>query len=241
MKVTAMFSEDSDADAAFAAMIQFAKKVAPQVEKWIGRDGKLCIIALPVDGGVYAYKLNERLTERLSTKPERIYMTPDGQGLQEAPIEALKTAGFSFLMVDNDTITGGTVEKIREFLISLGVNYQHIKLALYTDRVGSADFICEVTAGHCYRCGRKFREYSNKPLHRGYCNTCLPFARSEIARIKRVFRGAGESQLSFDEIVAGVNAQAASRSFSKRRVESYLTNPILFEEVEERMYRIRRH
>ena len=234
-----MFSEESDTEAAFAAMTEFAEKVAPRVEKWIGKEGKLCIIALPVDGGVYAYKLNEMLTERLVGEPETIYMTSNGNGLKKEEIESLNRKGFAFLMVDNDTVTGGTVERIEDFLTSVGVKRENIKLAVYTDRVGSADFICEVVARHCYRCGKKFREYSDKPLHRGYCRACLSVARSEIARIKKVFRGAAGNELSFEELIAGVNAQARSRSFSEPRAESYLANPILFEEVAERIYRMR--
>ena len=234
-----MLREESDTEAALAAMIAFAEKVGPRVEKWIGREGKLCIIALPVDGGVYAYKLNEALQGRLMSKPEIIYMTPSGSGLKKKTIESLKKKGFSFLMVDNDTVTGGTVEEVEGFLISLSVRRENIKLAVYTDRVGSADFICEVLARYCYRCGERFREYSGKPLHVGYCRKCLPVARSEIARIKRVFRGAPEGQLSLEEITAGVNAQAASRSFSKQRARSYLANPILFEKVGGKIYRIR--
>ncbi len=133
-------------EGAAAAQKEFAVKVAPEVAAWVGEDVKLCIIALPIDGGMYALCLADELetdkTEgKLQRPPEVIYLTSlKIREEDEKKIANLSQQGYSFLLVEGGTQTGGTFITARSALMDLGVREEVIKHAVHTDRTGRADF-----------------------------------------------------------------------------------------------------
>lgn len=239
MRLTEILMDVDGTDEAFQAGRKFGADTGKKVKLWVGENGKLCIIALPIDGGVYARELWAVLKKLLPQTPELIYMSLDGGGLEKGEIGKLLRDGFLFLLVDNDTVTGKTAMTVRTFLLEVGVPSERIKLAVYTDRVGVADYYCEMFEPLCYRCGKHFKKYSEKLLHLSYCEDCLTVARVDVSMIKRAFKDINNREAPLEELAERVNSQKANNWFSLKRVREYLENPILFEKVEKDVYRLR--
>lgn len=114
---------------------KFIGAVGKGVEKYFGRD-EGCIISLRPDGVFYAQGLYEWL-QRKKRNVVLVSMDDDGGDIQEE-----KVKGKKVLIVDNDIVTGKGYKRSMEALRlrRKRLNIRDIKFAVFSDRVGLADF-----------------------------------------------------------------------------------------------------
>lgn len=114
---------------------KFIQETGEKVAKYFGKDDA-CIVYLRPDGVFYGVALYEWLRK----KKENLSITTmedDGEGLEEQKVKNRKV-----LIVDNDIITGKGYKRSMEALRSRKrrLNIKDIKFAVYSDRIGLADF-----------------------------------------------------------------------------------------------------
>lgn len=114
---------------------KFIASVGEDVEKFFGKD-EGCIIYLRPDGAFYGIGLYEWLS-RKKKNLTLATMEDDGQGLEEQ-----KAKGRKVLIVDNDIITGKGYKRSTEAIRIRKdrLNIQEVKFAVFSDRMGLADF-----------------------------------------------------------------------------------------------------
>lgn len=114
---------------------KFIASVGKGVEKFFGK-GKGCIIYLRPDGAFYGIGLYEWLS-RKNKNLSLATMEDDGRGLEEE-----KVRGRKVLLVDNDIITGKGYKRSNEAirLRKDRLNIKEVKFAVFSDRMGLADF-----------------------------------------------------------------------------------------------------
>ncbi len=114
---------------------KFIEAVEPKAMRYFGGDNA-SIVYLQPDGTFYGVALYEWLSKKKKNLTLAT-MTDDGEGLDEK-----KVKGRKVLIVDNDIITGKgykrSMEAMRIKKQRLGI--KAIKFAVYSDRIGLADF-----------------------------------------------------------------------------------------------------
>ncbi|MDP4007194.1 MAG: Lrp/AsnC family transcriptional regulator [bacterium] len=116
---------------------EFIGATGEKVASYFGKENA-CIVYLRPDGAFYGVGLYDWLKEK--KKKKNIVLTTmedDGEGLEEEKLKKRKV-----LVVDNDIITGKgykrSLEALRLRKSRLGI--KDIKFAVYSDRIGLADF-----------------------------------------------------------------------------------------------------
>lgn len=112
---------------------EFLKEVGPEIKKYFGKD-KGCIIYLLPDGIFYGKALFKWLN---SQKINLTTMDDDGNYLEEE-----KVKGRKVLVVDNDIVTSKGYKRVMETmrLRKKRLKIKDVKFAVFTDRIGLADF-----------------------------------------------------------------------------------------------------
>ncbi|MEK7147729.1 MAG: AsnC family transcriptional regulator, partial [Patescibacteria group bacterium] len=113
---------------------RFINEVGKEVKRYFGRE-KGCIIYLLPDGIFYAQALYRWL--KSNNKITLTTMDDDGVGLEEE-----KVRGRKVLIVDNDIVSGKGYKRATEAirLRKERLEIKDVKFAVFTDRVGLADF-----------------------------------------------------------------------------------------------------
>lgn len=116
---------------------KFIEATGEKVARYFGKDNA-CIIYLCPDGAFYGIALHDWLQEKKKKKNLTLAtMKDDGEGLDEKIVKGRKV-----LLVDNDIISGKgykrSLEALRLRKKKLGI--KDIKFAVYSDRLGLADF-----------------------------------------------------------------------------------------------------
>ncbi|OHA65759.1 MAG: hypothetical protein A3D64_01585 [Candidatus Wildermuthbacteria bacterium RIFCSPHIGHO2_02_FULL_49_9] len=116
---------------------KFIEATGGKIASYFGKDDA-CIIYLRPDGAFYGAALYDWLKEKKKKKNITLTtMEDDGEGLEEEKVKKRKV-----LVVDNDIITGKgykrSLEALRVRKSRLAI--KDIKFAVYSDRIGLADF-----------------------------------------------------------------------------------------------------
>jgi Lrp/AsnC family transcriptional regulator, regulator for asnA, asnC and gidA len=176
---------------------KFIASVGKDVEKFFGKD-KGCIIYLRPDGafygiGLYEWLLRKKKNLTLAT------MEDDGQGLEDQ-----KVKGRKVLLVDNDIITGKGYKRSTEAirLRKERLNIQEVKFAVFSDRMGLANF--------------SVAEYSSTPV--------WGFRSVDALDLKIIKRLSQDGRASFADIGKGIKLSSVA---VKNRVDKLMQGGIL--------------
>ena len=114
---------------------KFIEAVGQKVTRYFGGDNA-SIVYLQPDGTFYGVALYEWLSKKKKNLTLAT-MADDGEGLDEK-----KVRGRKILIVDNDIITGKGYKRSMEAMRikKQRLGFKAIKFAVYSDRVGFADF-----------------------------------------------------------------------------------------------------
>ncbi len=176
---------------------KFVASVGKDVEKFFGKDDG-CIIYLRPDGafygiGLYEWLLRKKKNLTLAT------MEDDGQGLEEQ-----KVKGRKVLLVDNDIITGKGYKRSTEAirLRKDRLNIQEVKFAVFSDRMGLANF--------------SVAEYSSTPV--------WGFRSIDALDLKIIKHLSQDGRASFADIGKGIKLSSVA---VKNRVDKLIERGIL--------------
>lgn len=116
---------------------KFIQELGQEIKKYFGQD-KGCIIYLLPDGIYYAQGLQKWLKNK--KKFTLTTMDDDGNGLEEE-----KVRGRKVLIIDNDIVSGKGYKRAMEAmrLRKERLKIKDVKFAVFTDRIGLADFSVE--------------------------------------------------------------------------------------------------
>ncbi len=121
----------------FDPVQRFIDETGQEIKKYFGRE-KGCIIYLLPDGIFYGQGLHKWLKSK--SRITLTTMDDDGNGLEEE-----KARGRKVLIVDNDIVSGKGYKRAMEAmrLRKERLKIKDVKFAVFTDRIGLADFSVE--------------------------------------------------------------------------------------------------